>query len=109
MRAVHFFGEKDVRVEEAPKPTIEEPTDAILRVTTSAVCGTDLHIYHDKTPGAEPGMILGHEFVGVVEEVGDAVREIEVGARAVAAMYTACGRCASCLAGNHRGCPSFLM
>ena len=109
MRAAHYFGEKDVRVEDAPMPVIEEPTDAILRVTTTAVCGTDLHIYHDKTPGAEPGMILGHEFVGVVEEVGDAVREIEAGARAVAAMYTACGRCASCLSGNHRGCPAFMM
>lgn len=109
MRAAHYFGERDIRIEDAPRPVIEEPTDAILRVTTSAICGTDLHIYHDKTPGAEPGMIVGHEFVGVVEEVGDAVREIEVGTRAVAAMYTACGRCASCLSGNHRGCPAFMM
>jgi threonine dehydrogenase-like Zn-dependent dehydrogenase len=109
MRAAQYFGEKDVRVADAPRPEIEEPTDAILRVTTSAICGTDLHIYHDKTPGAEPGMILGHEFVGVVDEVGSAVREIEPGTRAVSAMYTACGRCVSCLSGNHRGCPAFLM
>jgi len=109
MRAVHFHGERDVRVEDAPRPVIEEPTDAILRVTSTAICGTDLHVYHDTAPGAEPGMILGHEFVGVVEEVGDAVREIEPGARYVAAMYTACGRCAACLGGNHRGCAAFMM
>lgn len=109
MRAVHFFGERDVRVEDAPAPVIQEPTDAILRVTSTAICGTDLHVYHDKSPGAEPGMILGHEFVGIVEEVGDAVGEIEAGDRCVAAMYTACGRCAPCLSGNHRGCPAFMM
>lgn len=109
MRSVQYFGKEDVRVADAPRPVIEEPTDAIIRVTTTAICGTDLHIYHDKTPGSEPGMILGHEFVGVVEEVGPAVREIEPGARCVSAMYTACGRCPSCLSGNHRGCPSFMM
>jgi len=109
MRSVQYFGPKDVRVQDAPDPGIEDPTDAILRVTTSAICGTDLHIYHDKTPGAEPGMIIGHEFVGVVEEVGSAVREIEPGTRCVAAMYTACGRCPACLSSNHRGCPHFMM
>ena len=109
MRAVQYFGSKDVRVQDARDPTIEEPTDAILRVTSAAICGTDLHIYHDKTPGAEPGMIIGHEFAGVVEGVGPAVRDIEPGMRCVSAMYTACGRCASCLNGNHRGCPWFMM
>ncbi len=109
MRAVCFHGERDIRVDDVEMPELVEPTDAIVRVTTAAVCGTDLHLFHDKTPGLEPGMVCGHEFVGVVESVGDGVGEIEVGGRYVAAMYTACGRCASCMAGEHRNCAYMAM
>ncbi|MQA85472.1 MAG: alcohol dehydrogenase catalytic domain-containing protein [Streptosporangiales bacterium] len=107
MKAIRWYGEGDVRFEEAPEPTIAHPDDAILRVTTAAICGSDLHLYHGKIPKVRPGTIVGHEFVGVVEEVGPGVRRIDTGQRCVASMMTACGRCAPCIAGNHAGCPQF--
>jgi len=70
MKAVTMHGLKDVRVEDVPRPELQEPTDVILRMTTAAICGSDLHLYHDKMPGLLPGSVVGHEFLGVVEEVG---------------------------------------
>lgn len=109
MLAVTSHGEKDVRVEEVARPGLEEPSDAIVRVTTSALCGSDLHIYHGKIPAVPAGWIVGHEFCGVVEEIGDAVTGFSPGDRVVSSMYTACGRCAACIAGDHRRCGRFAM
>ena len=109
MKAVTFRGERDVRVEDKDKPEILEPTDAILRVTTSAICGTDLHFYKGQELGVLPGTTLGHEFVGVVDEVGAAVRNLRTGDRAVASMYTACGACQACSRQDYPNCPHWAM
>ena len=107
MLAVTSHGKQDVRVEEVPKPGLVGPNDAIVRVTTSALCGSDLHIYHGKIPGVDPGWIVGHEFCGVVEDIGDGVTDIRPGDRVVASMYPACGHCPACVARDHRSCPHF--
>lgn len=109
MLAVTAHGEKDVRVEEVAPPAIEEPGDAIVRVTTSALCGSDMHIYNGKIPAVPDGWIIGHEFCGVVEDIGDGVAAFKPGDRVVSSMYTACGRCAACIAGDHRRCSRFAM
>lgn len=109
MLAVTSHGPEDIRVEEVPKPGLEKSTDAIVRVTTSALCGTDMHVYHGKIPQVPAGWIVGHEFCGVVEDIGDAITEFEVGDRVVSAMYVACGRCPACVAGDHRRCARFAM
>src|ERR687898_405097 len=70
MKAVVFHGVGDIRLDDVPEPTIKDPTDAIVRLTSSAICGTDLHMIRGTMPGMKPGTILGHEGVGVVEEVG---------------------------------------
>src|SRR5215831_9425331 len=109
MRAV-TIGDRpgEVRVEETPKPEILEPGDALVRVTTAAICGSDLHLVAGKLP-VEPGMIIGHEFVGVVEEVGDAVQRVSVGDRYVASMYPACGSCRACMRRQYRSCAEFRL
>lgn len=109
MLAVTSHGPQDVRVEEVEKPAIETSTDAIVRVTTAALCGTDMHIYHGKIPNVPAGWIVGHEFCGVVEDVGDAITEFEIGDRVVSSMYVACGRCPACVSGDHRRCGNFQM
>ncbi len=109
MLAVTTHGPGKILVDEVDKPKLMESTDAIVRVTTSALCGTDLHIYHGKIPNVPDGWIVGHEFCGVIEDVGDAITEFEIGDRVVAAMYVACGRCPACVAGDHRRCPQFRM
>jgi threonine dehydrogenase-like Zn-dependent dehydrogenase len=98
-----------VRIEEAENPSLQEPDDAILRVTTAAICGSDLHLYHGKIPQLVPGVILGHEFMGIVESVGPSVRLVRPGQRYLASMFTACGRCAACLARRYLKCPQFAM
>jgi threonine dehydrogenase-like Zn-dependent dehydrogenase len=109
MRAVTYAGEGLVRLEERPQPELVEPTDVILRVTAAAICGTDLHLVEGKMPGFEEGGILGHEFVGVVEEAGAAVRNVEAGHRYVASMLTACGGCRPCSRHDYRNCASFAL
>lgn len=109
MRAVRWYGAGDVRVEECQKPRLTEPDDAILKVTTAAICGSDLHLYHGKVPKVRPGTVVGHEFVGVVESVGEGVRRVRPGMRCLASMFTACGRCVSCVAGNHLGCERYAL
>ena len=109
MKAVCWHGIKDVRITDVEPPTLLEPDDAILRVTTAAICGSDLHLYHGKIPKLTAGTIIGHEFAGVVEQVGAGVRLIEKGQRYFASMYTACGRCPACLARRHLHCPSYAM
>ncbi|MFI5375665.1 MAG: alcohol dehydrogenase catalytic domain-containing protein, partial [Candidatus Rokuibacteriota bacterium] len=84
MKAITLHGPGDVRVESVADPRIVDPTDVVLRITTSAVCGSDLHQYHGRVAGLDPGVVMGHEFMGVVEEVGPAVRLIRKGDRVLA-------------------------
>lgn len=104
MKAVVFRDVGDIRLEDVPEPELREPTDAIVRVTASAICGTDLHMVRGTMPGMEEGTILGHEAVGVVEEVGDGVRNLEPGDRVVVPSTIACGSCSYCRAGYHAQC-----
>ena len=85
MRAVVYRGPNDIRLEEVPEPVIQDPEDAIVRVTTASICGSDLHIVHGLVPDIEPGFIVGHEFTGVVDEVGSAVTRFKPGTGCVGA------------------------
>jgi threonine dehydrogenase-like Zn-dependent dehydrogenase len=96
MRALCWFGKRDVRVESVPDPKILNPRDAILRVTTTAICGSDLHLYRGVIPTMKEGDILGHEFMGEVVEVGDAVTNLSVGDRVVVPFTISCGNCFFC-------------
>jgi threonine dehydrogenase-like Zn-dependent dehydrogenase len=104
MKAVTWQGKRDVRVEEVPDPTIEKPTDAIIRVTSSGICGSDLHLYEVLAPFMEPGDILGHEPMGIVEEVGSAVSQISPGDRVVIPFNISCGDCFMCNQGLQTQC-----
>ena len=96
MRALCWYGKHDVRVEQVPDPKLLLPTDAILKITSTAICGSDLHLYNGFVPTMEAGDILGHEFMGEVVEVGSAVRKVSVGDRVVVPFPIACGSCFSC-------------
>ena len=104
MKAVVFRSVGDIRLEDVPEPKLVQPTDAIVRITTAAICGTDLHMVRGTLPGMEPGTILGHEGVGVVEELGDDVRNLEIGDRVVIASTIACGNCVYCRGGQYSQC-----
>ena len=73
MKALTYHGSEDVRVDTVPDPIIQQPTDIVLKVSATAICGSDLHLYRGKVPGMKDGDILGHEFMGTVEEVGSLV------------------------------------
>ncbi|WP_341267098.1 alcohol dehydrogenase catalytic domain-containing protein [Gordonia malaquae] len=96
MRAVTWQGKRDVRVETVPDPRIEEPGDAVIRVTSTNICGSDLHLYEVLGPFMTPGDILGHEAMGVVEEVGTDGGDLHVGDRVVIPFQISCGRCFMC-------------
>ncbi len=96
MKALTYHGSKDVRVETVADPVIVESDDIILRVTATAICGSDLHIYRGKIPAMETGDILGHEFMGVVEDVGSAVFNVKRGDRVVIPFTISCGECFFC-------------
>jgi len=96
MRANCWFGKTDVRVKDVPEPRIVNPHDAIVRVTSTAICGSDLHLYGGFVPTMRKGDILGHEFMGEVVEVGSAVESLTVGDRVVVPFPIACGKCLSC-------------
>ncbi|MGA5116735.1 zinc-dependent alcohol dehydrogenase [Streptomyces pseudogriseolus] len=104
MKALTWQGKRDVRVETVPDPKIEEPTDAIIRITSTGLCGSDLHLYEVLTPFMTPGDILGHEPMGIVEEVGAAVPDLQVGDRVVVPFQIACGNCWMCLTGLPTQC-----
>ncbi len=95
MRAVILHGKGDVRVESVPDPTLQDQTDAIVRITTSAICGSDLHPFHGRLPPDDP-FSIGHEFVGLVEETGKDVRAVKRGDRVVAPFTVSCGFCYFC-------------
>jgi len=96
MRAVTWHGKRDVRVDTVPDPTIQEPTDAIVRITTTAICGSDLHLYEVMGPFMGEGDVLGHEPMGVIEEVGAGVSNLAPGDRVVMPFQIACGHCYMC-------------
>jgi len=104
MRAVTFHGKRDVRVDDVPDPVIEEPTDAIVRITSTALCGSDLHLYEVLTAFMGEGDILGHEPMGVVEEVGSAVTNLRPGDRVVVPFNISCGSCFMCDEGLYSQC-----
>jgi threonine dehydrogenase-like Zn-dependent dehydrogenase len=104
MKAVTWHGKRDVRVDEVPDPTIQEPTDAIVRITTSAICGSDLHLYEVMGPFMREGDVLGHEPMGVVEDVGSAVDDLKLGDRVVMPFQIACGECFMCKQGLQTQC-----
>lgn len=95
MEAVVYQGEHDVAVEQVDEPEIEHPNDVVIDITTTCICGSDLHMYEGRTD-AEPGIVFGHENMGVIEEVGDAVSDLEVGDRIVLPFNVACGFCQNC-------------
>ena len=104
MKAVVWHGIGDIRLDEVPDPTVEAPTDAVIRLTASAICGTDLHFVRGTVSGMKPGTILGHEGVGVVEALGDQVRNLAVGDRVVVCSTVSCGVCSYCRAGDTAQC-----
>ena len=103
MRAVTFQAPGEVRVAEVPEPELSAPTDAIVRIEATGVCGSDLHIYHGRVQ-IEPGFTIGHEYVGTVLEVGEDVREVAVGDRVLGCFQSACGHCFFCRRGLFHKC-----
>ncbi|HYR06585.1 MAG TPA: alcohol dehydrogenase catalytic domain-containing protein, partial [Longimicrobium sp.] len=96
MRAMVYRGPYRIRVEEKPMPRIEHPNDAIVRVTMGAICGSDIHIYHGMMPDTRVGQTFGHEFIGVVEEVGPSVQNLQRGDRVMVPFNIFCGSCFFC-------------
>jgi len=104
MKALTWQGNEDVRVEEVPDPRLEEPTDAIIRVTSTAICGSDLHLYGVLGPYLKPGDVLGHEAMGIVEEVGSETGDLKPGDRVVVPFNISCGHCWMCSRGLFAQC-----
>jgi threonine dehydrogenase-like Zn-dependent dehydrogenase len=104
MKALTWHGKRDVRLEDVPDPRIEQPNDAILRITSSGICGSDLHLYEVLGPFMTEGDVLGHEPMGVVEEVGAGVTNLSVGDRVVVPFQIACGSCFMCSQGLQTQC-----
>ncbi|HUP31117.1 MAG TPA: zinc-dependent alcohol dehydrogenase, partial [Usitatibacter sp.] len=104
MRALVWHGKKDIRCDTVPDPTIEEPRDAIVKVTTCAICGSDLHLFDGFMMGMKSGDIVGHEFMGEVVEVGSGNKKLKVGDRVVVPFTIVCGDCDQCKLGNFSAC-----
>jgi len=104
VKALTWQGKRDVRVETVPDPVIREPTDAIIKVTTTAICGSDLHLYEVLGAFIDPGDILGHEPMGIVQEVGPEVTDIKPGDRVVVPFNISCGHCFMCRQGLQSQC-----
>ncbi|MDT7778327.1 MAG: hypothetical protein QOC99_839 [Acidobacteriota bacterium] len=104
MKALCWYGRADVRVEDVPEPKILNPRDCILKITRTAICGSDLHLYDGFIPAMKPGDILGHEFMGEVVEVGSGIKNLKVGDRVVVPFPIACGNCFFCQKGLWSAC-----
>ena len=109
MKALTWHGKRDVRVDTVPDPKIQEPTDIIIKVTSSGICGSDLHLYEVLGPYMTEGDILGHEPMGIVQEVGSEVTELKVGDRVVVPFNISCGTCFMCNTGLHSQCETTQM
>jgi len=113
MNAIIWHSKKDVRYVKKPKPCLTDPRDVIIKVTATSICGSDLHLYSNATKGMKDGDILGHEFMGIVEDVGNDVKKISKGARVVVAFDIACGFCEFCKREEYTACdttnPSKMM
>lgn len=96
MKALCWYGKGDVRVEDVPDPTIEDPTDAVIKITSTAICGSDLHLYDGYMPEMHKGDVLGHENMGEVVEVGSSVKNLKIGDRVVVPFTISCGECFFC-------------
>src|SRR5690348_3529538 len=101
MKALVYHGPGQRAWEDVPDPTIQAPTDAIVRIDSSTICGTDLHILKGDVPEVTPGTVLGHEAVGTVVEIGNAVTTLEPGDRVLVSCITSCGRCRFCKEGRY--------
>lgn len=106
MKAVHWYGKEDVRVLDTAVPQVTDPQDVVLKVTSTCICGSDLHLYEGAMPGMKKGDILGHEFMGVVEEIGPEVSGLQRGDRVVVSFDIACGACFYCKHQLFSGCDS---
>jgi threonine dehydrogenase-like Zn-dependent dehydrogenase len=104
MKAVVYHGLGDIQVDNVDEPKVKESTDALVRLTASAICGTDLHMIRGTFPGMKPGTVLGHEGVGIVEEIGKEVRNLSVGDRVIIPSTIACGYCSYCRDGYYAQC-----
>jgi len=105
MKALRWHGKKDIRCDDhLPDPTIEDPRDAIIKVTSCAICGSDLHLYDGFMPGMKHGDIMGHEFMGEVVEVGSGNKKLKIGDRVVVPFTICCGECDQCRRGNFSVC-----
>jgi len=104
MKALCWHGKKDIRYDTVPDPRIEEPGDAIVKVSACAICGSDLHLFDGFMPGMKAGDVMGHEFMGEVVEVGPAARKLKVGDRVVVPFTICCGACDQCRRGNYSVC-----
>ena len=104
MKALVWHGKEDIRCDTIPDPEIEEPTDAIVKVTSCAICGSDLHLYHHFMPALKKGDVMGHEFMGVVVETGPGVKKLKVGDRVVVPFTIICGECEQCKRGYFSAC-----
>jgi threonine dehydrogenase-like Zn-dependent dehydrogenase len=104
MLAMNYRGPFRVRIDDKPMPEIEHPNDAIVRVTRSCICGSDLHLYHGLVPDTRVGSTFGHEFVGIVEEIGPSVERLTVGDHVLVPFNIACGKCAFCKQGLYGNC-----
>ena len=104
MKATCWYGKRDVRVEEVPDPKILNRRDAIIKITSTAICGSDLHLYNGFMPTMEKGDILGHEFMGEIVEAGKGVTNLKVGDRVVVPFTISCGECFFCKRGFFSGC-----
>ena len=104
MDAIVYHGVKDVGVEKVPDPRIEREDDIIVKVTSTAICGSDLHLIHGRVPALNPGFILGHETMGIVAETGKAVTNVKKGDRVIVPFPVACGHCFFCEHGEYSQC-----
>jgi len=104
MKAVEWYGTGNVKVVDRPRPLVTDPKDCVIRVTSTTICGSDLHLYHHEMKGMQKGDVLGHEFMGVVEAIGPEVKDIKVGDRVVTSFCIACGNCEYCKKGLWTSC-----
>src|SRR5260221_2113473 len=106
MKALVYRGPGSISVEERPRPQVEQPNDAVVKMVKTTICGTDLHILKGDVPTCTPGRILGHEGIGVIEEIGNGVSQFKKGDRVIISCITSCGKCDYCKKGMYSHCTS---